>query len=39
MDKNNYRPNYEFFNFTLSAQNDVGVKVQNFWINHYESGK
>ncbi|KAM7350750.1 cytokine receptor-like isoform 2-T4 [Cochliomyia hominivorax] len=37
MDTNNYRPNYEFYNFTLKAQNEVGVNVQSFWINHYES--
>ncbi|KNC22060.1 Cytokine receptor, partial [Lucilia cuprina] len=37
MDKNNYRPNYEFYNFTLKGQNEVGVNVQSFWINHYES--
>ncbi|XP_065362963.1 cytokine receptor-like isoform X2 [Calliphora vicina] len=37
MDKNNYRPNYEFYNFTLRGQNEVGLNEQSFWINHYES--
>ncbi|KAI9588952.1 hypothetical protein GQX74_007121, partial [Glossina fuscipes] len=37
VDRNNYRPNYEFYNFTLIGHNEVGTNVQSFWINHYES--